>query len=171
MSDNSKAGNPKHYDLISLIEIEQDTILEKLNGLEKYAWQIEKSGLTDEIYGAIKNLTDYIFNDAARYFTLEEDLLLPELERVMPNHSSSAVMREEHTMILNICSMLNRMLEVKENAEREKDILQAEIISLVDVLKRHIHKKNHVLYHEVQSKIPPELQQEIYLKMVKKIDL
>ena len=110
-------------------------------------------------------------SDVSRYFTLEEDLLLPELERVMPNHSSSAVMREEHTMILNICSMLKKMLEDKDGAERDKDILQAEIISLVDVLQRHIHKKNHVLYHEVQSKIPPELQQEIYIKMVRKVNL
>jgi hemerythrin-like domain-containing protein len=167
----SKQDKPKHYDLISLIELEQDTILEKLTELEKYAWRIEKSVLTTEIYGTIKNLNDYIFRDVSRYFTLEEDLLLPELERVMPNHSSSAVMREEHKMILNICSMLNKMLEDKDGAEREKDTLQAEIISLVDVLQRHIHKKNHVLYHEVQSKIPPELQQEIYVKMVRKVNL
>ncbi len=167
----SNQDKPKHYDLISLIELEQDTILEKLTELEKYAWRIEKSGLTAEIYGTIKNLNDYIFSDVSRYFTLEEDLLLPELERFMPNHSSSAVMKEEHTMILNICSMLNKMLEDKDGAEREKDTLQAEIISLVDVLQRHIHKKNHVLYHEVQSKIPPELQQEIYIKMVRKVNL
>jgi len=167
----SKQDKPKHYDLISLIELEQDIILEKLTELEKYAWRIEKSVLTAEIYGTIKNLNDYIFSDVSRYFTLEEDLLLPELERVMPNHSSSAVMREEHTMILNICSMLNKMLEDKDGAEREKDTLQAEIISLVDVLQRHIHKKNHVLYHEVQSKIPSELQQEIYIKMVRKVNL
>ena len=171
MSDSNNRGKQKHYDLISLIELEQDTILEKLTKLEKYTWRIEKSGLTSEIYGNIKNLNDYIFNDLSRYFTLEEDLLLPELERVMPTHSSSAVMREEHTMILNICSMLNKMLEDKRSAEREKDILQAEIISLVDILQRHIHKKNHVLYHEVQSNISSELQQEIYQKMVSKVNL
>ena len=168
MSENNKE-KPKHYDLISLIEFEQDTILEKLTELEKYAWRTEKTGLTNEIFLAVKNLNDFIFKDVSRYFTLEEDLLLPELEKVMPNHSSSAVMREEHSMILNICSMLNKMLETKENAEKEKDTLQAEIISLVDVLQRHIHKKNHVLYHEVQSNITPELQQEIYIKMVKKV--
>lgn len=170
MSDKSSQGKPKHYDLISLIELEQDTISEKLTELERHAWRLEKSNLTAEIYGSIKKLNDYIFNDISRYFTLEEDLLLPELERVMPNHSSSAVMKEEHATILNICSMLNKMLEVKENAERDKDTLQAEIISLVDVLQRHLHKKNHVLYHEVQTKIPAELQQEIYLKMMQKVN-
>jgi hemerythrin-like domain-containing protein len=170
MGDSNNQGKQKHYDLISLIELEQDTILEKLTELEKFAWRIEKSGLTPEIYGNIKSLNDYIFNDISRYFTLEEDLLLPELERVLPNHSSSAVMREEHAMILNVCSILNKMLEDKEGAEKEKDILQAEIISLVDVLQRHIHKKNHVLYHEVQSKIAPELQQEIYQKILHKIN-
>lgn len=169
MSNNT--DKPKHYDLISLIELEQDTILEKLTELEKFAWRIEKSGLTGEIYENIKSLNDYIFRDVSRYFTLEEELLLPELEKVLPGHSSSAVMREEHSTILNICNMLTQMLENKEKAEKEKDTLQAEIISLVDVLQRHIHKKNHVLYHEVQSKLPAELQEEIYNKMLRKVDL
>jgi len=169
MSEKNSESKPAHYDLISLIELEQDTIFEKLTELEKYAWRIEKSGVTGEIYEIIKSLNEYIFNDVSRYFTLEEDLLLPELERVMPNHSSSAVMKEEHAMILNICSLLNKMLENKEGAEREKDTLQAEIISLVDVLQRHIHKKNHVLYHEVQTMLPAEIQNEIYLKMVQKV--
>lgn len=170
MSDLDNQNNPKHYDLISLIELEQDTILEKLTGLEKYAWKMEKSGLTDEIFNMVKNLNEYIYNDVSRYFTLEEDLILPELEKVMPGHSSSAVMREEHVMILNICGMLRSMLEKKENAEKEKDILQAEIISLVDVLQRHIHKKNHVLYHEVQTNIASEIQQQIYNKMLQKLN-
>lgn len=170
MSERNSQSKPAHYDLISLIELEQDTIFEKLTELEKYAWRLEKSGVTVEIYETIKNLNDYIFKDLSRYFTLEEYFLLPELERVMPNHSSSAVMKEEHAMILNVCSMLDKMLEDKNTAEREKDTLQAELISLVDVLQRHIHKKNHVLYHEVQSKLSDELQKEIYLKMVQKIN-
>ena len=170
MSEKNSQSKPAHYDLISLIGLEQDTIFEKLTELEKYAWRLEKSGVTVEIYETIKSLNDYIFNDLSRYFTLEEYFLLPELEKVMPNHSSSAVMKEEHTTILNICSMLNKILESKEGAEKEKDTLQAQLISLVDVLQRHIHKKNHVLYHEVQSKLSDELQKEIYLKMVQKIN-
>ena len=87
----------------------------------------------------------------------------------MPGHSSSAVMREEHGRILKICSSVNEMLEEKSEAEKLNDVLQAEIISLVDVLQRHIRKKNQVLYHEVQSMVPADTQQEIYLKMLKKI--
>jgi hemerythrin-like domain-containing protein len=169
MGENEPQNKKKYYDLISLIESEQDTILEKLTGLEKYVWSIEKLGMTDEIYNSIKSLNDYIFNDVSRYFTLEEDLLLPELEKVMPGHSSSAVMRQEHSMILNTCSMLQKMLEKKDNAEKEKDTLQAEIISLVDILQRHLHKKNHMLYHEVQTMLPSEIQNSIYLKMLKRI--
>jgi hemerythrin-like domain-containing protein len=171
MGEENKRKSQMHYDLISLIEIEQDTILEKLTELEKNAWRLEKSELTDEIYKNVKNLNDYIFGDISKYFTLEEDLLLPQLEKVMPNHSSSAVMKEEHRMILNICSMLNGMLENKAGAEKEKDTLQAEIISLVDILQRHLHKKNTVLYHEVQSKLPAEIQHEIYQKMIHKVNM
>ncbi len=167
MGVNEPQNKKKYYDLISLIESEQDTILEKLTGLEKYAWSIEKLGMTEEIYNSIKSLNDYIFNDVSRYFTLEEDLLLPELEKVMPGHSSSAVMRTEHSTILNTCSMLQKMLEEKDNAE--KDTIQAEIISLVDILQRHLHKKNHMLYHEVQTMLSSEIQNSIYTKMLKKI--
>lgn len=168
---NTQGNNqkPKYYDLISLIESEQDVIFEKLTDLEKYAWRIERSGLTDDVYAKVKELNKFILDDVTEYFTLEEDLLLPELEKAMPDHSSSAVMRDEHGRILKICSSVNEMLGERSEADKSKDVLQAEIISLVDVLQRHIRKKNQVLYHEVQSMIPADTQQEIYMKMLKKI--
>jgi hemerythrin-like domain-containing protein len=166
------AGNTsKPYDLISLIESEQDIILEKLTELEKYAWRMEQSGVSEPIYEKVKSLHEYIFNDISRYFMLEEDLLFPELEKVMPRHSSSAAMKEEHSRILKICGAIGEMLGRKNEMEKLKDDLQAELISLVDILQRHIHKKNHVLYHEVQTMLPPEIQQIIYSKMLKKIKL
>lgn len=169
MNTQGNSEKPKYYDLISLIESEQDVIFEKLTDLEKYAWRLEKSGLTDDVYTKVKELNKFILDDVTEYFTLEEDLLLPELEKVMPDHSSSAVMRDEHGRILKICSSANEMLEEKSEAEKSVDVLQAEIISLVDVLQRHIRKKNQMLYHEVQSKVPADTQKEIYLKMLKKI--
>jgi hemerythrin-like domain-containing protein len=63
--------------------------------------------------------------------------------------------------------MLQKMLEKNDTAEKENDTLQAEIISLVDILQRHLHKKNHMLYHEVQTMISTEIQNEIYTKMLK----
>jgi len=169
MNTSEKNEKPKYYDLISLIESEQDVIFDKLTELEKYGWIIERSGLTDEVYSKVKELNEYIFNDVREYFMLEEDLLLPELDKVMPGHSSSAVMRDEHGRILKICSSVTDMLGEKSSAEKTLDVLQAEIISLVDVLQRHIRKKNQVLYHEVQTMVPADIQQDIYLKMLKKI--
>ncbi len=168
MSTEEKSSKP--YDLISLIENEQDTIMEKITGIEKYAWKIEESGLTDSVFENVKSLHEYVFNDITRYFTLEEVLLFPELEKVMPRHSSSAAMKEEHARILNICTTIDEMLRNKNESEKKKEILQAEIISLVDILQRHIHKKNHVLYHEVQTMLTPEIQQEIYVKMVNSLN-
>jgi hemerythrin-like domain-containing protein len=158
------------YDLISLIESEQDTILEKLTELEKYAWRIEQSGVSEPIFEKVKRLHEYILTDVSRYFTLEEDLLFPELEKVMPRHSSSAALKEEHGRIFKICNIIAEMLEKKSEPEKIKENLQAELISLVDVLQRHIHKKNHMLYHEVQTMIPAEVQQNIYSRMLKKIN-
>jgi len=169
MNTSEKNEKPKYYDLISLIESGQDVIFDKLTELEKYGWIIERSGLTDEVYSKVKELNEYIFNDVREYFMLEEDLLLPELDKVMPGHSSSAVMRDEHGRILKICSSVTDMLGEKSSAEKTLDVLQAEIISLVDVLQRHIRKKNQVLYHEVQTMVPADIQQDIYLKMLKKI--
>lgn len=167
---NSEEKKSQPYDLISLIETEQDVIMEKLTGLEKYAWNIEESGITDSVYEKVKILHQYIFKDISRYFTLEELLLFPELEKVMPKHSSSATMKEEHSRILTICSTIEDMLGNKSESEKQKEILQAELISLVDILQRHIHKKNHVLYHEVQAMLSPEIQNEIYVRMVKSIN-
>jgi len=169
---NTQGNNekPKHHDLISLIESEQDVIFEKLTDLEKYAWRLERSGLTEDVYTKVKELNKFILDNVTEYFTLEEDLLLPELEKVMPDHSSSAVMRDEHNRILKICISVNEMLGERSEADKSKDVLQAEIISLVDVLQRHIRKKNQVLYHEVQTMVPADKQQEIYLKMLKKIN-
>lgn len=167
MSSEEKKSKP--YDLISLIESEQDIIMEKLTGLEKYAWKIEESGVTDSVYEKVKFLHEYIFSDISRYFALEEHLLFPELEKVMPRHSSSASMKEEHGRILSICSSIEEMLRDKNKSEELKETLQAELISLVDILQRHIHKKNHVLYHEVQTMLTPEIQNAVYTKMVKSI--
>ena len=166
---SSAENQSKPYDLISLIESEQDTITEKLTGLEKYAWEIEETGVTDSVYEKVKSLHQYIFNDITRYFTLEELLLFPELEKVMPKHSSSAAMKEEHGRILSICGTIEEMLQSKDESRKINEMLQAEIISLVDVLQRHIHKKNHMLYHEVQTMLSPEIQQEIYSKMIKSV--
>jgi hemerythrin-like domain-containing protein len=166
---SSAENTSRSYDLISLIGSEQDTILEKLTDLEKYAWRIEQSGISDTIYEKIKNLHEYVFNDISRYFMLEEDMLFPELEKVMPGHSSSAAMKEEHSRILKICSAIGEMMKEKSETKKLKDDLQAELISLVDVLQRHIHKKNHVLYHEVQTMIPPEIQRDIYARMLEKV--
>ncbi len=115
---SSEENRSKPYDLISLIESEQDIIMEKLTGLEKYAWKIEESGLTDSVYENAKSLHKYIFNDITRYFTLEELLLFPELEKVMPHHSSSAAMKEEHTRILGICTAIEKMLQNKNDRRR-----------------------------------------------------
>jgi hemerythrin-like domain-containing protein len=168
MDSGDKKSKP--YDLISFIESEQDELLEKLTGLEKYSWEMEETGLTASVYGKIKSLHEFIFNDISRYFALEELLLFPELEKVMPHHSSSAAMKEEHARILDICSLLEGMLRSKDESEKVKEKLQAELISLVDILQRHIHKKNHVLYHEVQTMLSEEVQQDIYKKMQKSLE-
>ena len=164
-------GNPsKPYDLISLIESEQDTILEKLTGLEKCSWEIEEAGMTETVYNKVKTLHDFIFKDLTRYFTLEEMLLFPELEKVMPAHSSSATMKEEHARILGISEAIDELLQSRDKSGKEKEKIQAELISLVDILQRHIHKKNHVLYHEVQTMLSPDIQKSIYEKMIKSVN-
>jgi hemerythrin-like domain-containing protein len=84
---------------------------------------------------------------------------------VLPAPSSTAVMRDEHSKILTSINSIIEQLQ-KQVALENKNKLQSSVMSLVDILQRHIHKKNEVLYYEVQSMIPQESLDEIYRKIV-----
>jgi hemerythrin-like domain-containing protein len=171
-------GKSKHYDMISLLQSEQDGILDKLVELRSLVSLMDSGKEDEDLLKKIHDLNDYILKDLAKYFCMEEDFLFPELEKVLPNPSSAAVMRDEHAKILTLSNAIQEMLVLpgeqhvmEKKLSIDKEMLQSEIISLIDILERHLHKKNRVLYYEAQSLLAPAVQEEIYSKLCKRLDV
>jgi hemerythrin-like domain-containing protein len=159
--------NRNYFDAVSLLESKQEEILDNLTRLERISWEIESMVINEAVLKELKELNQNLFNELARYFTAEEDILFPELESVLPAPSSTSVMKEEHIVILGLSNSILDQLN-NRHLENNKDKLLTSIITLVDILQRHIHKKNEVLYYEVQSMIPRETLDNIYESMLKR---
>ncbi|RPI18595.1 MAG: hemerythrin domain-containing protein [Ignavibacteriae bacterium] len=164
-----EAANRNYFDAVSFLENKQEEIMDNLLKLERISWEIESMVINDAVLKELKDLNQALFNDLAKLFTAEEDVLFPELQHVLPEPSSTAVMKNEHDVILTLNNSILELLNHK-NVEDVKDKIQSSMISLVDILQRHLHKKNEVLYYEVQSMIPRETLDEIYIKMLKRFD-
>ena len=132
--------NRNYFDTVSFLESKQEDILDNLLKLERISWEIESMVINDAVLRELTELNQALFHGLAMYFTTEEDILFPELEQVLPEPSSTSVMRAEHTAILDLSNSILVLLQHK-NIEMVKDKLQSSIISLVDILQRHIHKK------------------------------
>lgn len=162
-----EATNRNYFDAVSFLENKQEDILDNLLKVERISWEIESMVINAAVLKELKELNQNLFNELAKLFTIEEDILFPELTNVLPEPSSTAVMKNEHNVILTLSNSILELLNHK-NIEVVKDKLQSSMISLVDILQRHIHKKNEVLYYEVQSMIPRDTLDNIYSKMLKK---
>jgi hemerythrin-like domain-containing protein len=157
--------NREYYDTVSFLECKQEDILNNLIGMEKLSWEMDEKPVDEPFRIKLLNISNDLYHELVHYFTTEEDLLFPQLEQVLPAPSSTAVMRDEHSKILTSINSIIEQLQ-KQVALENKNKLQSSVMSLVDILQRHIHKKNEVLYYEVQSMIPQESLDEIYRKIV-----
>ena len=155
-----------YYDTISYFEYVQEAMLDKINEMEKFCWNFEKKLITNEALQNLTELNNSLHLELTNYFTLEEDLLFPELEHVLPAPSSTAVMKNEHTVILQLNHTISEKLANINNIESDKENLLSSIISFVDIMQRHIHKKNNVLYHEASSFLNEKTLNEIYKKIL-----
>lgn len=160
-----------YYDTISYFEYVQDLMLDKVNEMEKLCWDFEKKPMTDEVKLRLIELNNSLHNELISYYTLEEDLLFPELEHVLPAPTSTSVMRNEHEAILQLNQTISEKLSNINDIEKNKETLLSTIISFVDIMQRHIHKKNDVLYHEASSFLNEKTLNEIYKKITKKTNL
>jgi len=157
-----------YYDTISYFEYVQDVMLDKVNEMEKLCWDFEKKTMTNEVKQRLIELNNSLHYELINYFTLEEDLLFPELEHVLPSPTSTSVMKNEHTAILQLDHSISEKLSDTNDLEKNKETLLSTIISFVDIMQRHIHKKNDVLYHEASSFLSEKTLNEIYKKILQK---
>lgn len=160
--------NEEFYDMVSLLEYEHEEILISLSELENLVLDLGKQEVDYKKYGDIKELLAKVFKRLGFNFMMEEDILFPELHEVLPQQSSVPAMKTEHTEILELCSMALDMMATKEHADVNKERIEAEIITLTDLVERSFHKKENVMYHEAESLFDERQLEELYNKMLLK---
>ena len=169
MTQNSK--NEEFFDMVSLLEHEHEEILVMLSKLENLVWEFGSKDVDFTTYGEIKELFSKIYKRLIFNFRMEEDILFPDLHEVLPAQSSIPAMRTEHTEIHELCDLINELLKTKELMDNNKEKIEAEIITLVDLVERSFHKKENVMYHEAESKLSEDRLEELYKKMLEKINM
>ena len=160
--------NEEFYDMVSLLEHEHEEILISLSELENLALDLSKQEVDYKKYGDIKELLEKIFKRISFNFCLEEDILFPELHEVLPKQSSVPAMKDEHNRIRELCDQAMNMMATKEHVYINKEKIDAEIITLTDLVERAFHKKENVMYHEVESLFDERQLEELYNKMLLK---
>ncbi len=167
---NQKRNNTKELcDAVSLLSAQHDIILGPLTGLEKLSLDLDKIINDSRSFAKVSEFVDALTFALSRYFIVEEDYLFPELQKVLPDQSSTSAMKYEHSILITLCSKIKQQIDsINEPAFRVED-LQSSIIALSDVLQRHLHKKNHMLIYEAQTLLPKDVLDEIYVKIKDKL--
>lgn len=135
--------------------------------MEKTCLDSEKKGLTVEDYKKLHGLNKQIHESFIGYYTLQEDMLFPELEKVLPSPTSTTSMRNEHREIVSINNRIESLLGEGNSVKDESGLLSS-VYSFSDIMQRHFHKKNNVMYHEVSSFLSETCRDEIYKKVLQK---
>jgi hemerythrin-like domain-containing protein len=156
----------RFFNTISLLESEHEEILIKLTELQNLVQDICEIDVDYRKYAEIKDKVSDIYSRIHMNFKMEEDYLFPELNEVLPEQSSISAMHAEHTEIIELCNIIGGLLESKERLDNNKEKLEAEIVTLIDLVERMFHKKENIMYYEAEVMLNNEVLEEIYEKML-----
>lgn len=96
---------------------------------------------------------------------MEEKLMLKELREILQEKSMADSFTNENANILLLFEALKNIFSDNDEIRKEKDLLQAEMIALADLLQRDAHKKKEILIREVNSVLPKDKLDEIRDKL------
>lgn len=151
-------------DVISYFDESYNDLTELTNKLDEMYWNIEREGVNGKIISSIEELVSSLDNGLKKVFKAEEILFL-EMKDVMPEQSSVNALQSENELIIGFLNSLKALAADNENAKKEIDLLQAEMIAVADIIQRNIHKKGSIFLHEVTTMLPAEKLEEIFLKI------
>jgi hypothetical protein len=161
-----KNQESKHYDAVSLLAAEYEMILERLFELEK---MISNSNDGASLRRFAQNFAEQfglIYEQTVKYFRIEEEIVFPQLENVLPQHASPDAMKNEHNRIIEMMFALKEHLS--SNSINELYMIPAELLKLTDNFQRVYHKKQDVMYRELYSFITNAALEKIYLDLKQK---
>lgn len=137
-------------EFLYFMESKNFEILELANRIDELYWTIEKEGITREVVKELRELVNSE-EDNLRNIYKTEGYIYSELTKVLPKQSSVNAFISENESILKLLITLKNLINSDENLKPQKDILQAEIIAMTDVIYRNINKKENMMFHEART--------------------
>ena len=119
---------------IELLSAQHQDVLQHLAAVETETTARDGANLAD--------FAAYLEKEVAEHFTLEEQALFPALARHLgADHGPLAMMNAEHASFRELLSDLVDAVRVDDRPAQ-----RAHAIALIDLLRAHIHKEDHVLF-------------------------
>ena len=137
-------------------ENEYNRMNEMSASLDELYWDIEKEGINTHVIRSINETVNLFYDELINLFRLEEDYLYKELIKILPERSLAESLMNENSNILLLFEALKNIFSENDEIRKEKDLLQAEMIALADLLQRDSEKKKKLLLHEINSVLPKQ---------------
>lgn len=152
-------------DPIAIFMAQHEEGLAHLRRLGCYIQRVERREVTEEVLEGIRRATAFINKEVRVHNEKEEELLFPELEKVLPPKGPTFVMREEHRRLWEVLEKVETTLERLERDREAIDELVAPVQFVVQLLSEHIHKENSVLFPMAKQLLAPEQMAAIAQRM------
>ncbi len=149
----------------NFFEEELKRMYQMAGALDELYWDIEKEGINTHVIRSINESVNEYYDQLSWIFRNEEQILFPEIEKLIPAPEIVKLLRDENAHIISVLESIKSMFNGSDEIRKEKDMLQAEMISLADLLKRNSHKKYELLLTEVNNKLPQEKINEMTIKL------
>lgn len=171
--------NPEKNNSETEIEIDSDimltangaykNVIDKTSMIDDLYWEIEKEGVNHYVILSASELFESLRQELERLFKKEDEVIYPELELVLPGLSSVSAIKNENRNILSLFGSITELLNRKEELKKDKDLLQAEMISAADLIQGNVHKKENIIFRELMALLPGEKLDSILKKFSNKV--
>ncbi len=149
----------------SFFEEEYSKMTDMSQALDELYWDIEKEGINTHVIRSINESVNRFYDELSKLFKMEEDFLYKELIQILPERSLAEALMNENANILLLFDALKNIFSENDEIRKEKDLLQAEMIALADLLQRDAEKKKKMLIHEINSVLPKQKLEEMREKI------
>ena len=166
--ENIELANPEIGEAVLLKMIlsrKYDSIIEKTYRIDEMYWDIEKEGMNIYLLKNIVELISELYKELSVLFNAEEEIIFFELDNVVPGLSSVTAIRNENANILVMFKTLRNTLDCKDDIRKDKDLLQAEMIAVADLIQRNVYKKENIFLNELSLLLPEEKLAQLVQKL------
>lgn len=152
-------------DLKTTLSRKYDSIIEKTYRIDEMYWDIEKEGMNSYLLKNVGELIELLYNELSALFACEEEIVFRELDSLMPGLASVTLLRNENSGILEMFSTMKNTIGSKSDIRKDKELLQAEMISAVDLIQRNVYKKENEFLNDLNMMLPEDKLSNMVLKI------